>query len=290
VFLGDTGRMKGQHPGSADSKRRALVIRSVILILLGLGALTLVPYCLLLLLLPSWRGVEEANQKPGTVLLVTAHPDDETVFFAPTITALHSLGHEVFLLCLTTGNARGIGHIRSKELENAASALRIDKEHLKIENDDRRLPDSKSIDWDMPHAIRLIEAAVARWGIDNIITFDRGGVTGHKNHMSCWQAVRTYIGQCVERSCPSAWSLLSSGKWRRYSSLVDPAPWGSHQQASQTASFVNRSLFSTLWAMHHHKTQWRWWSHVLFTRYTYYNSLRAILPEPPSRRLMLRFY
>ena len=23
-----------------------------------------------------------------------------------------------------------------------------------------------------------------------IITFDRGGVTGHKNHMSCWQAVR----------------------------------------------------------------------------------------------------
>lgn len=103
MFLGDTGRMKGQHPGSADSKRRALVIRSVILILLGLGALTLVPYCLLLLLLPSWRGVEEANQKPGTVLLVTAHPDDETVFFAPTITALHSLGHEVFLLCLTTG-------------------------------------------------------------------------------------------------------------------------------------------------------------------------------------------
>ena len=23
-----------------------------------------------------------------------------------------------------------------------------------------------------------------------IVTFDRGGVTGHKNHMSCWQAVR----------------------------------------------------------------------------------------------------
>ena len=95
--------MKGKHPAPEDSKHRSLAARSVILLVLGLGALTLVPYCLLLLLVPSWRGVQEAIQTPGAVLLVTAHPDDETVFFAPSITALHSLGHEVYLLCLTTG-------------------------------------------------------------------------------------------------------------------------------------------------------------------------------------------
>ena len=95
--------MKGQHSAPGDSKHRALAAKSVILLVLGLGALTLVPYCLLLLLVPSWRGVQESIQTPGAVLLVTAHPDDETVFFAPSITALHSLGHEVYLLCLTSG-------------------------------------------------------------------------------------------------------------------------------------------------------------------------------------------
>lgn len=40
---------------------------------------------------------------PGRVLLVTAHPDDEVIFFASTITALHASGSEVFLLCLTDG-------------------------------------------------------------------------------------------------------------------------------------------------------------------------------------------
>ena len=42
-------------------------------------------------------------QNPGRVLLVTAHPDDETIFFAPVATSLHSRGLEVFLLCLTNG-------------------------------------------------------------------------------------------------------------------------------------------------------------------------------------------
>ncbi len=42
-------------------------------------------------------------KQPGRVLVVTAHPDDEVIFFATTITALHASGSEVFLLCLTDG-------------------------------------------------------------------------------------------------------------------------------------------------------------------------------------------
>ena len=41
--------------------------------------------------------------QPGRVLLVTAHPDDEVIFFASSVTALHAAGAEVFLLCLTSG-------------------------------------------------------------------------------------------------------------------------------------------------------------------------------------------
>ena len=53
----------------------------------------------LLLLARAGNGIHN----PGRVLLVTAHPDDETIFFAPVATSLHSRGLEVFLLCLTNG-------------------------------------------------------------------------------------------------------------------------------------------------------------------------------------------
>ena len=41
----------------------------------------------------------------GRVLFVIAHPDDECMFFAPTILALTRSGqYDVFLLCLSSGN------------------------------------------------------------------------------------------------------------------------------------------------------------------------------------------
>ena len=74
--------------------------------LLCLAAIALAPYCIVVLFKPAWKAlVEHPIKDAGNTLLVTAHPDDETVFFGPTITALHSDGHEVFLLCLTTGKA-----------------------------------------------------------------------------------------------------------------------------------------------------------------------------------------
>ena len=42
----------------------------------------------------------------GAVLLVTAHPDDECMFFAPTITAFTEAAVPVFLLCLSQGISR----------------------------------------------------------------------------------------------------------------------------------------------------------------------------------------
>ncbi len=49
------------------------------------------------------RLAESPISNPGRVLLVTAHPDDEVIFFSSTISALHASGLEVFLLCLTNG-------------------------------------------------------------------------------------------------------------------------------------------------------------------------------------------
>lgn len=97
--------------------------------------------------------------------------------------------------------------------------LQIDGKHLSVKDEQDQLPDSKTLDWDLKFAQSLIHVAVKEWQIQTvshhltevlqmsllhklskdktkleacvqIITFDKGGVTGHKNHMSCWQAVR----------------------------------------------------------------------------------------------------
>lgn len=61
------------------------------------------------------------------VLLVTAHPDDECLFFAPTILSLqkNSPSSELCSLCLSVGNADGLGVVRRKELEDSLDVLGI---------------------------------------------------------------------------------------------------------------------------------------------------------------------
>eukprot|EP00035_Acanthoeca_spectabilis_P037791 m.47445 g.47445 ORF g.47445 m.47445 type:complete len:102 (-) comp8864_c0_seq1:2284-2589(-) len=57
----------------------------------------------------------------GTVLLVTAHPDDEAMFFGPTIARMRRLGHTVHILCLSTGNFEGPWHCYCHSGESLSS-------------------------------------------------------------------------------------------------------------------------------------------------------------------------
>lgn len=51
------------------------------------------------------------------VLLVIAHPDDECMFFGPTIFRLCEQGTEVYLLCLSNGNnIIGVGNVVPKSM------------------------------------------------------------------------------------------------------------------------------------------------------------------------------
>lgn len=75
--------------------------------------------------------------KPDSnVLLLTAHPDDECMFFAPTILSLtkhHHLEHgdgekkplNVFSLALSVGDAEGLGDTRREELGRSLDVLGV---------------------------------------------------------------------------------------------------------------------------------------------------------------------
>ena len=59
------------------------------------------------------------------ILIVIAHPDDEAMFFIPTIMSLNNETTTLFLLCLSTGNFDGLGKTRIAELQQCAKYLEI---------------------------------------------------------------------------------------------------------------------------------------------------------------------
>jgi N-acetylglucosaminylphosphatidylinositol deacetylase len=72
----------------------------------------------------------------NNVLILIAHPDDECMFFGPTITSLRTLTKSrVHVLCLSTGNADGLGSLRKKELVKSCQILGVPASNVKsLEN------------------------------------------------------------------------------------------------------------------------------------------------------------
>jgi len=81
---------------------------------------------------------EPSPLKGRNILVVIAHPDDEVMFFGPTLVGITepSSQNHVRILCLSNGililgfsnigNADGIGHIREKELVESAKYFGIE--------------------------------------------------------------------------------------------------------------------------------------------------------------------
>uniref|UniRef100_F7B1Z5 N-acetylglucosaminylphosphatidylinositol deacetylase n=1 Tax=Equus caballus TaxID=9796 RepID=F7B1Z5_HORSE len=93
-------------------------------------------------------------------LLVIAHPDDEAMFFAPTVLGLARLRHRVSLLCFSAGNYYNQGEIRKKELLQSCDVLGIPPSSVRI-IDNRDFPDDPGVQWDTQRV-----ASVLLWHIE----------------------------------------------------------------------------------------------------------------------------
>lgn len=97
-------------------------------------------------------------------LLVTAHPDDESMFFLP---LLHSLAQqsngtpdwEVHLLCLSRGNFDGLGDIREQEMVTCGEFLGMKKANIRV-LEDAKLQDGMQAQWDHAHIAQLVLAYI----------------------------------------------------------------------------------------------------------------------------------
>lgn len=154
--------------------------------------------------------------KPNRMLVVLAHPDDESFAVGGTLAKYARQGIQVVLLCATRGEA-GIsglaneeaGKIRELELLQAAKYLGIEVHFLGYQDGEL----SKA----NPH--KLLEH-IACW-IDTVqpqvvLTFGPDGVSGHPDHVTISNTVTQAVEQFFPKVCllyisPSESTVLGCG-------------------------------------------------------------------------------
>ncbi|XP_048233519.1 N-acetylglucosaminyl-phosphatidylinositol de-N-acetylase isoform X2 [Ricinus communis] len=213
------------------------------------------------------------------VLLVIAHPDDESMFFSPTINYLISGGHNLYILCLSIGNADGLGNARKHELYQACVILKVPLQQVKV-LDHPNLQDGFGQVWDHNFLAKIMEEEVSTNDIDVVITFDKHGISGHCNHCDVHYGVSKLLHANFQRSI-EAWELVSTNILRKYSGPIDI--WLSMLSAMKYKNGTMHCLLNmhpekSFHAMAAHSSQWVWFRKlfVSFSSYTYVNTLRKI--------------
>ena len=105
-----------------------------------------------------------------TNLIVTAHPDDESIFFAGLVLSRPKTSWEV--ICVTDGNADGNGTLRKQQIETACELLGIKKLSF------LGLPDNYSERLDQSLLVSKLKDAYA----DEVFTHEIFGEYGHPHH------------------------------------------------------------------------------------------------------------
>ena len=154
------------------------------------------------------------------VLLITAHPDDETMFFAPAIRNIIRDGAEFHLLCLSNGDYRNRGRIRKPELYSAAESLGIPQENVVVVKHSK-LRDDPNVRWQEEIVAEVVEHEIKASEIDCVLTFDRDGVSGHKNHKSLHNAMILLRGKKRLKRSVRIFCLTSVNLFRKYSLVLD---------------------------------------------------------------------
>ncbi|KAF1921467.1 phosphatidylinositol glycan class L [Ampelomyces quisqualis] len=240
------------------------------------------------------------------VLLLIAHPDDEAMFFAPTLLALTrpENGNHVQILCLSSGDADGLGEVRKKELVKSGLRLGIGSREDIVTIEDTNFPDSMAATWHPRLISNLLTAALApnmasvssqeapQATIDALITFDAQGVSRHPNHQSLYHGARTFLTALMHRhaggECPvSLYTLTTTSVFRKYLGVLDaPATMiGALRRPKELGSSPTPLLLvsspvgyrraqAAMTAAHQSQMRWFRWGWITLSRYMVINDLK----------------
>lgn len=234
-----------------------------------------------------------------SVLLVTAHPDDECMFFGPTCRALLADGpfspFTVHLLCLSRGQPLQSSQSYSSESLLAQSFSRVKElqrscRHLGIST--CLCAESDFVDgfdqwWPDKDVAAAIKAAVDKSAADIVISFDARGVSGHPNHRALFHGLVRFAAQNPQRCfvLESIHPIFTVAKYIGPLAMILDAMY---QMLAERISSKHRRCVAVpdplneYWivrrAMAEHASQLTWYRrlYLLFSRYLYVNSLREI--------------
>lgn len=168
-----------------------------------------------------------------STLIIVAHPDDECLFFGPSIISiLKKTKTHGALLVLSSGNHYGLGEIRRIELKASCSELGIREERCDV-MDISSVQDDPVKWWPSETISKVVKEHLDKWMIDSIVTFDDQGISGHINHRAVSAAVtQLSLSLNATRSistssrthllpAPTLYTLKSVFVLRKYSGLYD---------------------------------------------------------------------
>ena len=226
----------------------------------------------------------------GQVLFITAHPDDECMFFAPSILeVIRQLGrHNVHILCLTNGNFYNLGKIREAELIRSCLALGMMYRNIHLV-DNVELQDGDVI-WDWKRIIETIKKITNELEISQIITFDAYGVSGHSNHRAIFDALLSHKKNAtqssdyneMEKEDIELYSLTSVSILRKYVLVFDlgfsffcchlSSLFGRNSKTIVT--LAPQDLLKPQSALYEHESQFVWFRKLygILSRYMYLNT------------------
>lgn len=217
---------------------------------------------------------------PWSWLLVIAHPDDECMFFYPTLKTLVRRGCSLHILSLSNGGADGLGPTRTKEMRKAAMLHGVATATVV---DDPLLRDGMHTRWDQEAVARCVEAHLARMPGDHIavVTFDDCGASGHPNHIAASAGVRAFLSQGFNdvrlARRIAHYELESASIWWRYlGPLAIALSWLFAKR--DCLVFVNMDTHAAYCALSTHASQFVWYRKVfvVISAYTYYNCCRLV--------------
>jgi N-acetylglucosaminylphosphatidylinositol deacetylase len=252
---------------------------------------TIVPVLLTILAVAIYRAIVIAKEalraskcnitkvisKEKGVLLITAHPDDECMFFAPTILAFKQAGIQLSLLCLSTGDYDGLGTIRAKELEASCKVLGVPFKVL----DELELRDGPDR-WQAENVASILETFLSeRNDISVLLTFDRHGVSGHSNHCDLSNGVRYFAERTeTEYTLIELESLPTIVKYLGPIAIIHQFIQSIFDNNRAIAIPKASSHSYGVMAMKRHVSQMVWFRHlyILFSSYMHLNTLTIRRP------------
>lgn len=210
------------------------------------------------------------------VLFVTAHPDDECMFFGPVILKLAQQSDcQIFILCLSEGDYDQEGVVRKQELWDSCRILGIPDSNITLCKSSY-LPDDPAVRWREDIVANLLLNHIEALSIDTVITFDKLGVSRHQNHVSIFYAT-AYL--CMEQKLPTyckAYALESINTLRKYSAMLDIPISYLLSSYWYIISLRDRKVLKT--AMAAHRSQYVWFRklYMNFSRYAVINTFKEI--------------